>query len=61
MDEIFIAIEGLLDLITEFILDRAFDKKKTLKKEITIYNILRFNIKFNYHMLIDRCYLFWQR
>lgn len=34
MDEIFIAIEGLLDLITEFILDRAFDKKKTLKKRL---------------------------
>ena len=34
MDEIFIAIEGLLDLITEFILDRAFNKKKTLKKRL---------------------------
>ncbi len=34
MDEIFIAIEGLLDLMTEFILDRAFDKKKTLKKRL---------------------------
>ena len=34
MDEIFIAIEGLLDLMTEFILDKAFDKKKTLKKRL---------------------------
>ena len=36
MDEIFIAIEGLLDLITEFILDRVFDKKKTLKKRLRL-------------------------
>lgn len=61
MDEIFIAIEGLLDLITEFILDRVFDKKKNSKKEIAIYNILHFNIKFNYCLFIDRWYLFSQR
>lgn len=34
MDEIFIALEGLFDLIGEFILDRAFDKKKALKKRL---------------------------
>lgn len=36
MDEIFIALEGLFDLIGEFILDRAFDKKKALKKDYLI-------------------------
>lgn len=34
MDEIFIAIEGLLDLIGEFILDKAFNKKKSLKTRL---------------------------
>ena len=36
MDELFIALEGLFDLIGEFILDRAFDKKKALKKDYLI-------------------------
>ena len=31
MDAIFMALEGLFDLIGEFIFDKAFDKKKTLK------------------------------
>lgn len=31
MYAIFMALEGLFDLIGEFIFDKAFDKKKTLK------------------------------
>ena len=34
MDEIFIALEWLFDLIGEFILDRAFDKKESFKKRL---------------------------
>ena len=34
MDEVFTAIEGLFDLIGEFISDRAFDKKKALKRRL---------------------------
>ena len=60
MDEIFIALEGLFDLIGEFILDRAFDKKKALKK-ITLYNCLYFNTNINYFMFNCRWYLFGQR
>ncbi len=36
MDEVLTAIEGLFDLIGEFISDRAFDKKKALKKDYLI-------------------------
>lgn len=34
MDEIFMAIEGLFDLIGDFIYDRAFDKEKSLKRRL---------------------------
>ena len=34
MDEIFIAIEGLFDLLSEFIYARAFNKEKSLKSRL---------------------------
>ena len=39
MDEIFTALEGLFDLIGKFILDKAFNKNKTLKERL-LYIIL---------------------
>lgn len=39
MDEVLTAIEGLFDLLAEFILDKAFDKKKALKERL-LYIIL---------------------
>lgn len=35
MDEIFIAIEGLFDLLSEFIYARAFNKEKSLKSRLS--------------------------
>ena len=34
MDEVLTAIEGLFDLLAEFILDKAFNKNKTLKERL---------------------------
>lgn len=34
MDEVLTAIEGLFDLIAEFVLDKAFNKKKALKTRL---------------------------
>ena len=39
MDEVLTTIEGLFDLLAEFILDKAFDKKKALKERL-LYIIL---------------------
>ena len=39
MDEVLTAIEGLFDLLAEFILDKAFNKNKTLKERL-LYIIL---------------------
>ena len=56
------AIEGLFDLIGDFIYDRAFDKEKSLKRRLPYIIFLCFNTNtntnINYCLFNYRWYLF---